>query len=84
MTEIPSTIPAISKHVPWNKGKIVGAKPPLRPKHVWSIRTHPAAAALSGTLKFVKRVTLSLALRLSGDAGRGFGRAGASSALVAG
>ena len=39
MTDIPSTIPAISKHVPWNKGKIVGAKPPLRPKHVWSIRT---------------------------------------------
>ena len=27
------------KRVPWNKGKIVGAKPPLRPKHVWSIRT---------------------------------------------
>src|SRR5215510_16419928 len=25
--------------VPWNKGKIAGAKPPLRPKHVWSIRT---------------------------------------------
>jgi integrase len=25
--------------IPWNKGKIVGAKPPLRPKHVWSIRT---------------------------------------------
>jgi len=23
---------------PWNKGKFVGAKPPLRPKHVWSIR----------------------------------------------
>ncbi|WOH60140.1 tyrosine-type recombinase/integrase [Bradyrhizobium sp. BWC-3-1] len=39
MTDIPSTILAISKHVPWNKGKIVGAKPPLRPKHVWSIRT---------------------------------------------
>jgi len=39
MTIIPSTVPAISKHVPWNKGKIVGAKPPLRPKHVWSIRT---------------------------------------------
>ena len=39
MTDIPSTIPAVSKHTPWNKGKIVGAKPPLRPKHVWSIRT---------------------------------------------
>jgi integrase len=24
---------------PWNKGKFVGAKPPLRPSHVWSIRT---------------------------------------------
>src|SRR5436190_1064273 len=25
--------------VPWNKGKVTEAKPPLRPKHVWSIRT---------------------------------------------
>jgi hypothetical protein len=24
---------------PWNKGKVIGAKPPLRPSHVWSIRT---------------------------------------------
>jgi len=24
---------------PWNKGKLIGAKPSLRPKHVWSIRT---------------------------------------------
>jgi integrase len=24
---------------PWNKGKLIGAKPPLQPKHVWSIRT---------------------------------------------
>jgi integrase len=24
--------------MPWNKGKLVGAKPPLRPSHVWSIR----------------------------------------------
>ena len=27
------------RRIPWNKGKIVGAKPPLRPSHVWSIRT---------------------------------------------
>jgi hypothetical protein len=27
------------KRVPWNKGKLTGAKPPLRPKHVWAIRT---------------------------------------------
>ena len=33
-----STTPA-AKRVPWNKGKLTGAKPPLRPKHVWAIRT---------------------------------------------
>jgi integrase len=39
MTDILSATRAVSKYTPWNKGKIVGAKPPLRPKHVWSIRT---------------------------------------------
>jgi integrase len=29
----------ICRRAPWNKGKLIGAKPPLRPKHVWSIRT---------------------------------------------
>ena len=24
---------------PWNKGKLIGAKPPLRQKHVWAIRS---------------------------------------------
>jgi hypothetical protein len=24
----------------WNKGKLVGQKPPLRPKDVWAIRIH--------------------------------------------
>lgn len=27
------------RRTPLNKGKLIGAKPPLRPKHVWSIRT---------------------------------------------
>ena len=27
------------QRVPWNKGKLTGAKPPLRPRHVWSIRS---------------------------------------------
>jgi len=31
--------PTPPKGVPWNKGKLTGAKPPLRPKHVWAIRT---------------------------------------------
>jgi len=32
-------IAARSGHLPWNKGKLTGAKPPLRPKHIWSIRS---------------------------------------------
>jgi integrase len=28
-----------SQRVPWNRGKLPGAKPPLRQSHVWSIRT---------------------------------------------
>jgi len=29
----------IPTRTPWNKGKLIGAKPPLRLKYVWSIRT---------------------------------------------
>jgi len=28
-----------ARRPPWNKGKLIGAKPPLQPSHVWSIRT---------------------------------------------
>ncbi|MFV1491509.1 integrase, partial [Phaeobacter sp. JH18-32] len=32
-------LPAIRmRHAPWNKGRIIGQKRPLRPKHVWAIR----------------------------------------------
>lgn len=33
--------------VPWNAGRIIGPKPPLKPKHIWAIRTR---------LQLVKRV----------------------------
>ena len=39
---MPDNEACLAKHIyrtPWNKGKLIGAKPPLRPKHVWSIRT---------------------------------------------
>ena len=29
---------ACPPRLPWNKGKITGPKPPLRPGHVWAIR----------------------------------------------
>jgi integrase len=31
------TLPAPT-NVPWNRGKLIGAKPPLRQKHIWAIR----------------------------------------------
>ena len=30
---------ASTRRTPWNKGKLIGAKPPLRPNQVWSILT---------------------------------------------
>jgi len=35
----PVEVTQSSPRVPWNKGKLIGAKPPLRSKHVWAIRT---------------------------------------------
>src|SRR6478609_9349805 len=36
--DVNSALPA-PRRTPWNKGKLIGAKPPLRQKHVWAIRT---------------------------------------------
>jgi len=30
---------AAPRRLPWNKGKLIGPRPPLRQKHVWAIRT---------------------------------------------
>ncbi len=39
MQDHENSVLAAPQRTPWNKGKLIGAKPPLRPKHVWSIRT---------------------------------------------
>ena len=39
MLDQANATPTPHKRLPRNKGKLTGAKPPLRPKHVWSIRT---------------------------------------------
>ena len=31
------TMSSTPRREPWNKGKLIGQKPPLRPKHVWSL-----------------------------------------------
>ena len=33
------SIPPAPQRTAWNKGKLIGAKPPLSLRHVWSIRT---------------------------------------------
>jgi integrase len=39
MPNIEDHISSTSRRAPWNKGKLIEARPPLRSKHVWSIRT---------------------------------------------
>src|SRR5262252_5539043 len=39
MPDSETTASTNPSRTPWNKGKLIGARPPLRPKHVWSIRT---------------------------------------------
>ena len=45
--------PTLQQRVPWNKGKLTGAKPPLRPKHVWSIRTKLQIEGRESTVRYL-------------------------------
>src|ERR1700680_2246598 len=48
---------------PWNKGKLIGAKPPLRPKHVWSIRTR---LMIEGRTRDLAMINLAIDSKLRG------------------
>src|SRR5246127_84315 len=48
---------------PWNKGKLIGAKPPLRPKHVWSIRTR---LMVEGRTRYLTMFNLAIDSKLRG------------------
>jgi integrase len=39
MQTVSQTSAVTPRRMPWNKSKLIGPKPPLQPKHVWSIRT---------------------------------------------
>jgi len=45
MQNNPSLILPMPTRTPWNKGKLIGAKPPLKPKYIWSIRAKLQMAA---------------------------------------
>ncbi len=55
--------PTISAKVPWNKGKMIGAKPPLRIKNVWSIRTK---LQVDGRLRDLAMFNLAIDSKLRG------------------
>ena len=48
---------------PWNKGKLIGARPPLLPKHVWSIRTR---LLLEGRTRDLAMFNLAIDSKLRG------------------
>ncbi len=54
---------AANKRTPWNKGKLIGARPPLRPKHVWSIRTR---LLLEGRIRDLALFNLAIDSKLRG------------------
>jgi len=39
MSDNANSVASNPRRIPWNKGKLAGAKPPLRQKHVWAIRS---------------------------------------------
>jgi integrase len=49
--------------VPWNKGKLIGPKPPLQLKHVWAIRT---TLKLDGRIRDLALFNLAIDSKLRG------------------
>lgn len=63
MDEVPV---AAAQQVPWNKGKLVGQKPPLRLKEIWAIRIRLQLAKKPGNWRCtILRSTASFAAATS-------------------
>ena len=54
---------SVLRHTPWNKGKLTGAKPPLKPRHVWSIRSR---LQLDGRARDLAMFNLAIDSKLRG------------------
>jgi integrase len=63
MPNIEDRISSTSRRAPWNKGKLIGARPPLRPKHVWSIRTRQL---VEGRIRDLAMFNLAIDSKLRG------------------
>ena len=51
------------QRAPWNKGKLIGQKPPLLPKHVWAIIT---ILSLDGRARDLALFNLAIDSKLRG------------------
>ena len=51
------------RRAPWNRGKLIGPKPPLRPKHVWSVRTK---LQMDGRMRDLAMFNLAIDSKLRG------------------
>jgi integrase len=56
-------VPDVPRHTSWNKGKIIGPKPPLQPKHVWLIRARLQGA---GQVRDLAMFNLAIDSKLRG------------------
>ena len=63
MQETNVAIQPKARRTPWNKGKMIGAKPPLRTKNVWSIRTNLQVA---GRIRDLAMFNLAIDSKLRG------------------
>ncbi len=55
---------APNRRQPWNKGKLIGPKPPLQPRHVWAIRTR---VQLAGRMRDLALFNLAIDSKLRGS-----------------
>ena len=63
METVNETSTAMAQRRPWNKGKLIGPKPPLQPKHVWAIRTR---LQLTGRTRDLALFNLAIDSKLRG------------------
>ena len=54
---------ASNQRRPWNRGKLIGSKPPLQPRHVWAIRTR---LQLAGRTRDLALFNLAIDSKLRG------------------
>ena len=63
METVNETNAVTAQRRPWNKGKLIGPKPPLQPKHVWAIMTR---LQLAGRTRDLALFNLAIDSKLRG------------------